>query len=198
VIDRLRILWNRPLSDAERRRLFAVAAAAILATAGLLALVHEPRPQADRPSRPHAAAPASPAAATTASPAATDAPVFRAPSEEGEPPEDLEGSPAAVAAAKRAARTFLAGYLPYSYGRLSARRIPAATPQLRRHLAANRPRVPARDRHRQPRLVLVQSNGVGRARADLVALVRDGNLRYTVALELSRRRHGWTVTAVGS
>ena len=38
----------------------------------------------------------------------------------------------------------------------------------------------------------------GAARAELVALIRDGTRRYTVPLELTRGRAGWTVTAVGS
>jgi hypothetical protein len=45
--------------------------------------------------------------------------------------------------------------------------------------------------------VLLQANGVGPVQGELVALVGDGHLRYTVALELTRRRHGWAVTAVG-
>ena len=61
-----------------------------------------------------------------------------------------------------------------------------------------RPRVPARERRRRPRVVLVQSNGVSHLRADLVALVDDGARRYTVPLELARARAGWRVTAVGS
>ena len=79
-----------------------------------------------------------------------------------------------------------------------AGRIAAASDALRRRLAARPPRVPARERHRRPHVVLVQSNGVGRGRAELVALIRDGTRRYTVPLELTRGRAGWTVTAVGS
>ena len=37
----------------------------------------------------------------------------------------------------------------------------------------------------EPRLELLQSNGVSRERAKLVALVRDGRLRYTVRLRLT-------------
>jgi hypothetical protein len=127
-----------------------------------------------------------------------DAASFEAPSEEGHPRQDLRGSRAEVASAKAAAQRFLAGYLPYSYGERGARRIPAATAELRRQLAANRPRVPARERRRRPRVVLVQSNGVSHVRADLVALVDDGARRYTVPLELAREKAGWRVTAVGS
>jgi hypothetical protein len=197
VIDRVRLLVNRPLSEGERRRLFALAAAAILVAAGALAVTDRSRPRSQHATRSRAAtAPAPPAALSPLR--ATDAVSLQAPSEEGRPGTDLEGTRTDVDAAKRAARRFLTGYLPYSYGRRSARRIPAATTQLRRDLAANPPRVPTRERRRHPRLVLLQSNGVGPVRGDLVALVRDGRLRYTVALELARRRHGWAVTVVGS
>ena len=46
--------------------------------------------------------------------------------------------------------------------------------------------------------MLVQAHGVGRVRAAVLALVADGARRYTVALELERRRSGWRVTDVGS
>ena len=197
MIDRLRLLLRRPLSDRERRRLFALAAGVIVAAAGLLALTDRPRSQHRGSATTETMAPTfrSPEAVA---PSASDAVTLRAPSEEGRPRKDLEGAAADVEAAKHAARRFLDGYLPYSYGRRSARSILAVTASLRRRLAAQRPRVNARDRHRRPRLVLVQSNGVGPVRAELVALVRDGSLRYTVPLELARHRSGWAVTAVGS
>lgn len=114
------------------------------------------------------------------------------------PRRGLEGSRADVVATKRAARRFLAGYLAYTDGRRPARRIASASVALRRSLAAHPPRVPARERHRRPRVVLMQSHGVGRVRAELVALVRDGARRYTVPLKLTRGRSSWKVTAVGS
>ena len=196
MIDRLRAFLNRPLRDTERRRLFVAAVAVILAGAGALALLDRARsapaaPEHAAPRRPRL--PAQPAASLRKTPLSLEAP-----SEEGTPRKELEGSRADVASTKRAARRFLAGYLAYTYGRRRARRIASASVALRRRLAAQPPRVPARERHRRPRVVLVQSNGVGRVRAELVALVRDGARRYTVPLELTRGRAGWTVTAVGS
>ena len=196
MIDALRAFLNRPLRDAERQRLFAVAVAAILAGAGALALLAGPAPRPPRATR--APLPVRAAAPPVVVLPAEDALSPQAPSEEGTPRKELEGSAADVASAKRAAKRFLAGYLPYTYSQRRARRIAAATGQLRRRLAARPPRVPAPERHRHPRVVLVQSNGVGRARAELVALIRDGTRRYTVPLELKRGRAGWTVTAVGS
>jgi len=55
--------------------------------------------------------------------------------------------------------------------------------------------VPARERNRRTHVVLVQPNG--RVRAGMIALIDDGARRYTVALELTRRRSGWLVTDVG-
>jgi len=87
---------------------------------------------------------------------------------------------------------------PYTYGRGRARQIRPATPSLRRQLSATRPRVPARERRRAPRLVLLQSDTVGHRHAELVALVGDGHRRYTVGRSLERAGAGWQVARVGS
>jgi hypothetical protein len=110
----------------------------------------------------------------------------------------VAASRADVAASKRAARRFLARYLPYEYGRGPARRIRPATGELRRRFALQQPRVPARERRRTPRLVLLQSNTVGHHRAALTALIDDARRRYTVGLELMRAAAGWQVARVGS
>ena len=196
MIDRLRGLLDRPLRDTDRRRLFVAAVAVIVLGAGALALLDRPAPRSApqaRSSSP-ASAPAQPAGGVPAEDAAS----IDTPSEEGSPRPGLEGSRADVVATKRTARRFLAGYLAYTYGRQNAQRIASANAQLRRRLAAHPPRVPARERRRHPRVVLVQSNAVGRVRAELVAVIRDGARRYTVPLELTRGRDGWKVTAVGS
>jgi hypothetical protein len=78
------------------------------------------------------------------------------------------------------------------------RRIDAASLALRRRLAAQPPRVPARERAHTPRLLLIQSDAVGLRSAQLLALVDDGRRRYTVALELTRGRGRWQVTDAGS
>ena len=148
------------------------------------------RPLAEPPAPSGTAAPPDSALPTPAS--------AEAPSEEGEPPDALAASRADVAEAKRAARRFLAGYLPYSYGRRSARDIAGATPQLRAELISERPRAPAGERNRRPRIVLLQTEGAGRELAAILALVNDGERRYTVPLELARLQAGWRVTDVGS
>jgi hypothetical protein len=58
--------------------------------------------------------------------------------------------------------------------------------------------VPRREGDRRARVLLVHADGAGRQRAGMVALVSDGERRYTVRLELERRSAGWTVTSVGS
>lgn len=197
MVDRLRLLLNRPLNDADRPRLFAIAAALIVAAAVVLAALDDagPAPERDEPTAPAAApldAPADVAAASSPSPRAAP------PSEEGTPAPGAAASRADVAQAKRAARRFLAGYLPYTYGQRAAQEIEDVDPHLRRRLARDRPRVPPRERRRRPRLELLHADGAGRDRARMVALVSDGRRRYTVDLELARTSSGWRVAAVGS
>jgi hypothetical protein len=157
--------------------------------------VHLFEPRADaEPAEP------SPMPTTAAPPAASSEPLVseKAPSAEADPPSALAVSGAHVTRAKQAARGFLAGYLPYAYGRRDARRIAHASPQLRRRLASERPRVPATERRRRPRLVLLQANSVGPSHAGMRAQVTDGARRYTVPLELERTAAGWVVTELGT
>jgi hypothetical protein len=199
VVDRLRLFLNRPLSDADRPRLFAIAAALILAAAVVLAAIDGagPAPERTRAIIP-AATPADAAADIAVPPAPSPTPTAAPPSEEGTPPPGFEASPADVARAKRAARGFLADYLPYTYGRGRGGEISAATAELRRRLVRERPRVPARERGRRPRVVLLQSDGVSPDRGRLLALVRDGRRGYSVGLELARTDGRWRVTRVGA
>ena len=117
-------------------------------------------------------------------------------SEEGQPTAATHASPADVASAKRAARAFLAGYLPYIYGHHGAARLRGASGALRHQLATHPPRVPARERQRHPRLVTVQSNGVSPDHAEIAALVDDGHRHYTIVLELTRRGRRWLITSL--
>jgi len=199
VVDRLRLLLNRPLNDADRPRLFAIAAALIVAAAVALTALDDAGPARQR-DQPTAPAPAPLDATTDVAAASSPSPAPRAapPSEEGTPAPGAAASRADVAQAKRAARRFLAGYLPYTYGQRAAHQIEDVDPDLRRRLASDRPRVPPRERRRRPRLELLHADGAGRDRARMVALVSDGRRRYTVDLELARTSSGWQVAAVGS
>ena len=195
MLDRLRQLWNRPLRDGDRPRLFVTAVALIAASAAVLTQLDGPSPAP----RPHRAAtsPVTKPQAPAAAPAATPAMDRGEPSEEGHRTL-VRPARTDVAASKRAARRFLAGYLPYTYGRVRARAIQSATGELQRQLVGQRLRVPAGERHRVPRLTLLQSNSVGHRHAELLALVDDGERRYTIALELIRTATGWRVTRAGA
>jgi hypothetical protein len=189
------LLWNRPLRDSDRPRLFAIAVALIAAAAAVLTQLERPvsSTRAEPPDDPGAVASSAAEAALTPASSAPSA----EPSGEGTR-TPIAVSRADVAASRRAARRFLARYLPYTYGRGRARRIRPATAALRRRLSVNRPRVPARERQRAPRLVLLQSQAVGHRHAEFVALVSDGRRRYTVGLELARTGTGWQVARIGS
>jgi hypothetical protein len=190
VIDRLRAFLNRPLGDSDRRHLFIAAIAVIVAGAGALALIGRPASR----TRSHVQPPEK--IAPTSAPGVPESDL-QPPSEEGRQPADLQASASDVRDAKRAARRFLAGYLPYTYGQRDARRIAAASIRLRRRLLAQPPRVPSRERRRHPRVTLLQADGISPILATATALVDDGARRYTVPLQLARRRSGWTVTDVG-
>jgi hypothetical protein len=195
MIDRLHAFMDRPLRDTDRPRLFALAVVLLLAGAAVLALLDRPAPQpAPQPRAPDPAPAAS--LPSESVPAATPDP--QAPSEEGKPPAAMDISRKQVAAAERAGRRFLTGYLPYSYGRRDARRIPAASERLRARLAREHPRVPPDVRKRRPQVVLLHAHGVARRNAELMALVSDGAHSYSVLLELERAPAGWRVTDVGS
>jgi hypothetical protein len=195
VIDRARIALHRPLTDGDRPRLFAISVVMIIAGALILAVIGRApaRPvkrMEDRTRAPAAAVPASPIAPMRAE-------ATGPPSEESGPDASLEVSHRELGAIKRTARVFLAGYLPFSYGRGSADALRAASARLRARLAAERPRVPARERRRHARVVLLQLDGAGRTWAGVMALVDDGVRRYSVALTLARFGRAWQVTRVG-
>jgi hypothetical protein len=198
VIDRARIALNRPLEDGDRPRLFAIAAGVIVTGALVLALVGRtpPRPASHEdqpPPAPTAAAPAAPPAAPALADPAPTAP----PSEEAQPNPAVDLPRREQRAVKQTARTFLAGYLAFSYGHAPARRIRGATGSLRSQLAAHPPRVPPRERRRRPRVVLLQLDGAGKTWAGGVALVDDRARRYSVGLTLARRDGAWQVTRAG-
>jgi hypothetical protein len=104
----------------------------------------------------------------------------------------------AVRAASAAARRFLSGYLPYSYGRRPARTISSATPALRSTLARQAPRVPpALAAKARPRLVgRPQVSGIAGGRVILLARIDDGQSRYVALLTVQRRGRQWAVSQV--
>ena len=191
MIDRLRAWLNQPLRDRDRWPLFMIAVIVVLAAAAALALLDgsDRAPVRSAPAKPDAPARPAPREPAPASP------LLEAPSEEGSLDAAAAGSRSEITAARHAAHRFLRDYLPYTYGRRSSNKIALASSDLRERLTTHRPRVPARERNRRTHVVLVQPNG--RVRAGMIALIDDGARRYTVALELTRRRSGWLVTDVG-
>jgi hypothetical protein len=106
-------------------------------------------------------------------------------------------SPTGLVAARRAAARFLAGYLPFLYGRGSARSINAVTPGLRRQLSRMRSLVTPVERHRHPRVVSLFVVGQVAAGALVTALVADGGVTtYALRIVLSGGRGGWIVNSV--
>ena len=106
-------------------------------------------------------------------------------------------APREAHAAAAAARAFLEGYLPYSYGRADAERIRAAAIPLLRELEASPPRVPASVTHARPQLVSVRAEAAtGGSDVDVVAVVEDGRRRYRIPLAVRDTGRRWVVTAV--
>jgi hypothetical protein len=192
MVDRLRLLLDRPLRDSDRPRLFAFAVGLIVAAAAVLTLLDDavPAPGRDAPAGHGNPEHVRPSSAASPTPTATSA--------EGEPARGPIASRPAIARASRVARQFLRGYLRFAYGQAPPGAIAGSGTQLRRALARARPRVPMKERRRRPRVLLVQADSVTPTRARLLALVRDGRRRYTVPLALARTRAGWRVTSVGS
>jgi hypothetical protein len=202
------------VSAQRRKGVFAIAAVVLLGlTAALTLREPDPRPARDlRPGRP----PSSTSIRTGSPPApepsgprhsSSDAPA-PTPTRTTVPPgarrneREASGAPAiaprADRAATAAARSFLDGYLRYSYGRARARRIRSAAATLLRELEGSPARVPEAVARSRPRLISVRAQA---ATSDLEVLVRavvdDGQRRYSIPLSV-RDRHGrWLVTAVG-
>lgn len=102
-----------------------------------------------------------------------------------------------VRRASSAARQFLSGYLPYSYGRRDASSIRSATPGLRSALARQAPRVPpALAAKARPRVTGLKTSGFATGRVILLARIDDGQSRYVALLTVQRRGTRWVVSQV--
>ena len=108
-------------------------------------------------------------------------------------------SPGRLVAARRVAGRFLAGYLPFLYGRGPARSIRAVTPGVRRLLIRVRGLVTPVERHRHPRVVSITAVGQAPAAVLATALVADGGVTaYALRMVLRSGRDGWLVSGVDS
>jgi hypothetical protein len=163
-------------SSRTRRRVTLAAVGLVVLLVVASALAPSPHP-ADRPVPP----PAGPARTR------------RAPTAHG----SRSISPGGLVAARRVAARFLAGYLPFLYGRGTARSIVGVTPDLRRRLIRVRGLVTPVERHRDPRVVSLTAVGQAPAAVLATALVRDGGVTaYALRLVLRSGGDGWLVSGV--
>jgi hypothetical protein len=198
------------MNDRRRKRAFAAAAVALLGITAVLAL-REPahdrgrQPPASRATigtdLPPASTAAEPHDSPGSMPSGTPDPAARsapgAPRSERESDHAPAVAPREARAATAAARAFLDGYLPYSYGRAQARRIRAAAISLLRELEASPPRVPASVAQARPQLISVRAEAAtGDSNVDVVAVVEDGRRRYRIPLAVRHAGNRWIVTAV--
>ncbi len=110
--------------------------------------------------------------------------------------------PAGSAAAERAARAFLAGYLPWQYGNgrvqtIRVQTIRDLTGGLRASLQATPPRAPPAVRSLHPRvrsLAMQHASGGG---WEALPVIFDGQQTYEVVLTVRQVGGRWLVSAVG-
>jgi hypothetical protein len=154
----------------------AAVAFALLATpvAGFLLLRpdHAPEPSTPRGSKP-----------------ARPAPTPRA-SRRARRPID----PSQLAAARSSARRFGRGYAAFIAGRITAREIADAAPELIRELRRQTPRVtPAQQRH-PPKLRRIAAEPAAATVHAVATLQNASGTSYELAFYLERRGHRWLVT----
>ena len=113
------------------------------------------------------------------------------------PADSMRISRSELAQARRVAARFLTGYVPFLYGRGSARSIEGATPGLRLELSRIPTLVTPLERQRRPRVLSLTAAGRPRGGVSETALVVDGGVTdYTLRITLRAGRHGWLVSAV--
>jgi hypothetical protein len=209
MIDRLRALLHRPLSERERRPLF-LACAAMLLAAGAAALALGGGAQ--RPARAPQPATSDPVPSEPAAAEAQPAPDPSAPPADIREARRVTAERRAVSSAEQVARRFLRVYLPYSYGQrpqpeveaVASPRLASALAQLRPRVPASvtglaqlRPRVPASVTGLRPRVTRLQSEALGGGRLEAVAFIEDGERRYALPVRLARNDDGWRVVGLG-
>lgn len=118
-------------------------------------------------------------------------------------PSATPGSPEAnapyqpPAAAERAVRMFLAGYLKYLYGHGAAKSIEGASSRLVARLAAHPPRVSPAQRARRPEIVAIRARRPRPNRVQLVATIDAGETsQYPIGALLVKRHGRWQVAEI--
>jgi hypothetical protein len=98
------------------------------------------------------------------------------------------------AAAARAARTFLEGYLAYMYGHGSTAQIKDASPQLIAKLPLGAPNMTPAGRRLEPRIVRLGAREAGGTVQHVTALIADGIARYPIRTVMVLEPQGWETT----
>ena len=104
---------------------------------------------------------------------------------------------ALIERARGVARKFLAGYLPFAYGRAPAALVRAVRPALRRQLSRERALVTPVERRRHPRVVSLTALAQAPEVVVATALIDDGGIaNYALRVTVRRTSRGWIVTRV--
>lgn len=177
---------DRPVPMGLRRRVAAGAVAVILIVGAILIALSPPSTPSPRVVAPH----------PSALPKPIPAPTIAAPPVASPPTVAVHVSQRDLRATRNAARRFLAGYLPFTYGHGSAQHILAATHALRDALTHGRPRVPPTVRHRRTRIRHLEAETASASEAVVVALISDGARIYAVAVAMERIDGHWLATGL--
>jgi hypothetical protein len=106
-------------------------------------------------------------------------------------------SRAALLQVRQVAARFLAGYLPFAYGRGSALAIRGVTPALRLQLLRQRAQLTPVERRRRPRVVSLQTVGTTPAFVVATAVIDDGGVTtYRLRFALQAQAARWAVSSV--
>lgn len=176
-VERLRAMGDRPVP--EKWRIGGVVITLVIVGALLILF---------RPSRD--TTPPPPTSSYTTAPA----PPVVAPAPVTPPAQTTRVSRRDLAEARRTARRFLSGYLPFTYGRGSVSSIPMATSNLRASL--QQPRVPPDIARLHPRVKSLEAESSSPITATVVALVTDARRNYSVTVALTRTSSGWRVNGL--
>jgi hypothetical protein len=166
---------------APRVRRVVVAVGALLALGAVMAALTLTNPHGGRKRR----RPAEHPAATAGSPSPSR-PRLRPPV-----------STAAMLEARQVAARFLAGYLPFAYGRDSASAVSGVTPALRRQLLRQGAQLTPAERRRRPRVVSLQTVGTTPVFVVATAAIDDGGVAtYRLRFTLQGGGGRWAVSSV--
>jgi hypothetical protein len=102
-----------------------------------------------------------------------------------------------LARARGVTGQFLESYLPFLYGRASARSVAGVTPAFRRQLTRERAQLTPVERRRRPRLVSLLAAGEEQRVVLATAMVEDGGITtYALRITVPEGPGGWLVTGV--